>query len=94
MACARTYQLSSMQPIRYEKDTGVSDVGGESNTSDETAYVKLEHSRAHYLCNTFHLSLSSRWRAHLHTTDVPDVALEKQHGTILLDVGLMCIAEV
>ena len=39
----------SMQPIQYETDTVVSDVGGEKNTSDETSYVKLGHSHVHYL---------------------------------------------
>ena len=67
------------------------DVGGENNTSDEVSDVKLGRSHEHYLCHTFHLSLSSQWRAYEHTTDVPDVALEKQHSTILLDVGLMCL---
>ena len=33
--------MLSIQPIRYKMDTGVRGVGGESNASDETAYVKL-----------------------------------------------------
>ena len=44
----------SMQPIQYETDTVVSDVGGEKNTSDETSYVKLGHSHVHYLYHTIH----------------------------------------
>ena len=43
-----------MQPIRYEKDTGVSDVGEERNASNETSYVKLGHSHVHYLYHTIH----------------------------------------
>ena len=46
--------MSSMQPIWYEKDTGVADVGGENNASDETSYVKLGHSHVHYLYHTIH----------------------------------------
>ena len=44
----------SMQPIQYETDTVVSDVGGEKNTNDETSYVKLGHSHVHYLYHTIH----------------------------------------
>ena len=47
--------MLSMQTIRYETDTGVRDVGEENNASDETSYVKLEHSHEHYLCHTFQL---------------------------------------
>ena len=61
-------------------------------TSDEVSDVKLGRSHEHYLCHTFHLSLSSQWRAYEHTTDVPDVALEKQYDIILIDVGLMCLS--
>ena len=53
--------INAEQTIRYEKDTGVADVGGENNASDETSYVKLGHSHEHYLCHTFIFSPSSRW---------------------------------
>ena len=45
--------MSSMRSIRYEMHVVVSDVGGESNTSDEATYVKLVHSHEQYLCHTF-----------------------------------------
>ena len=47
--------MLSTQPIQYETDTGVSYAGGESNTSDETSYVRLRHSHEHCLCDTFNL---------------------------------------
>ena len=44
----------SMQPIQYETDTVVSDVGGESNTNNERSYAKLGHSHEHYLYHNLH----------------------------------------
>ena len=83
-----------MQPIQYEMDAEVRDVGGENNTSDEMSGVNLGRSHEHYLCGTFALRPhdGEPIKIQLMYRDVPDVALEKQHGAILLDVGLMCLS--